>query len=160
MTYNTSPFRLIGLFLLSILAISSWTTVTALPTTHEVVALASSSAVRTSTIQEVAAPVDDASDDSLSMQSYTEKMATGLFGRIPGLEGQSVRHPAASHTVPAVQSSNAVLTMPLSLYIALRRSMVPTPSPTGSYIYEFYGCFGQGCKPYHVSSPPSFLFYV
>jgi hypothetical protein len=97
MTHNTSPFRLIGLFLLSNFTILSWTTVTALPTTHEVVALASPSAVRTSTTQDVTAPVDDASDDSLSMQSYTEKMATGLFGRIPGLEGQFVRHPAAYH---------------------------------------------------------------
>ncbi|KAJ9111580.1 hypothetical protein QFC20_002555 [Naganishia adeliensis] len=54
-----------------------------------------------------------ADDGDYTWLSYTEKMAMGVFGRIPGAE-------------------------------ALRRSMVPTPSPTGAYIYEFYGCFGQG----------------
>lgn len=81
MTSSSSTDRasLLTYLVFAFVAISSFTSTTALPTYEPETKLSASS------VQPLDIPADDG---DYTWMSYTEKMALGVFGRIPGLEGE------------------------------------------------------------------------
>lgn len=68
--------------LLAVLALSSLTFISAIPTRHDFRPIGEGSSLK----EEQTVPSAD--QEEYGWLSYTEKMAMGAFGRIPGLDGE------------------------------------------------------------------------